>query len=42
MTTNKKLLAWVNEVADLCHPESIHWCDGSEEENQKLLDETAG
>lgn len=39
MTSNKKLLAWVDEVAELCQPENIHWCDGSEEENQKLLDE---
>lgn len=39
MTNNQKLLAWVKEWADICQPSSIHWCDGSEEENQKLLDE---
>ena len=39
MTTNKKLLAWVEEWAQLCQPNSVHWCDGSEEENQRLLDE---
>jgi phosphoenolpyruvate carboxykinase (GTP) len=39
MTTNKKLLAWVDEVAKLCEPDNVHWCDGSEAENQKLLDE---
>lgn len=39
MTTNKKLLAWVDEVAKLCEPDSIYWCDGSEAENQRLLDE---
>ena len=39
MTTNKKLLAWVDEVAKLCGPDSIYWCDGSEAENQRLLDE---
>jgi len=39
MTTNKKLLAWVDEVAKLCTPDKVHWCDGSEAENQKLLDE---
>ena len=38
MTSNKKLTEWVKEWADLCQPDSIHWCDGSEEENQKLLD----
>lgn len=39
MTNNKKLLAWVDEWVELCQPDSVHWCDGSEEENQKLLDE---
>jgi phosphoenolpyruvate carboxykinase (GTP) len=35
-TTNKKLLAWVEEVAQLTRPESIHWCDGSAEEYEHL------
>lgn len=33
---NKKLSSWVNEMAALCKPQSIHWCDGTEEENDKL------
>ena len=37
MTSNEKLKVWVKEWADLCQPDAIHWCDGSEEENQKLL-----
>ena len=37
-TTNQKLISWVNEMADLCRPERIHWCDGSAEENQTLCD----
>ena len=37
-TANKKLLNWVNEIADLTQPESIHWCDGSDAENQALCD----
>ena len=39
MTTNKKLEAWVKEVADLCQPDQIYWCDGSQEENDRLLKE---
>lgn len=38
MTNHKKLKAWVEEWAELCQPDAIHWCDGSEEENQMLLD----
>jgi len=38
MTNHKKLMAWVQEWADWCQPDSVYWCDGSEEENQRLLD----
>jgi phosphoenolpyruvate carboxykinase (GTP) len=37
-TSNQKLLAWVDEVAKLCKPEKIHWCDGSTEEYNYLCD----
>lgn len=37
MTENKKLQEWVKEMADMCQPEEIYWCDGSEEENERLL-----
>ncbi len=37
MTNNKKLLKWVDEVAKLCKPDKIHWCDGSQEENDALI-----
>ncbi|MCJ7447566.1 MAG: phosphoenolpyruvate carboxykinase (GTP) [Bacteroidales bacterium] len=39
ITHHQKLTNWVNEWAELCQPEKIHWCDGSEAENQSLLDE---
>jgi phosphoenolpyruvate carboxykinase (GTP) len=39
MTKNQKLIDWVNEWAAWCEPKNIHWCDGSEEENQRLFDE---
>ena len=37
MTQNKKLQEWVKEMADMCQPDSIYWCNGSEKENDTLL-----
>ena len=41
-TKNQKLVSWVKEVAELCTPADIHWCDGSQEEYdsmaQRLVD----
>ena len=39
MTKNKKLQNWVEETAALCQPDSIYWCDGSQEENDRLCEE---
>ena len=36
ISTNSKLLAWVDEVARLTKPDSIHWCDGSQQEYDSL------
>ena len=38
MTTNKKLQEWVKKTAESCQPDKIHWCDGSQEELQRLID----
>jgi phosphoenolpyruvate carboxykinase (GTP) len=35
-TNNKKLLEWVEEVVALAKPDEVIWCDGSEEEWERL------
>jgi phosphoenolpyruvate carboxykinase (GTP) len=38
-THNGQLLKWIRETAELCQPDEIHMCDGSEKENQKLCND---
>jgi phosphoenolpyruvate carboxykinase (GTP) len=38
-TKNKRLLAWVQEVAELTTPDRIQWCDGSDAEWDRLTQE---
>jgi phosphoenolpyruvate carboxykinase (GTP) len=37
-TSHARLLGWIASVAELTQPESIHWCDGSDDEWRKLTD----
>jgi len=34
---NKQLASWVDDVARMCHPDRVHWCDGSEDEYKAML-----
>ena len=36
---NRALQKWVDEVTALCRPDRVHWCDGSQEEYDRLLAE---
>jgi phosphoenolpyruvate carboxykinase (GTP) len=38
-TANARLLRWVEEMAELCGPAAVHWCDGSEAEAAGLFAE---
>ncbi len=38
LTSHPKVLSWVAEMSELCRPEKIHWCDGSNGENEALCE----
>ena len=29
---------WVDEMAAVLRPDRVHWCDGSEAENERLIE----
>jgi phosphoenolpyruvate carboxykinase (GTP) len=37
MTKNQALAQWIAEVTALTQPDNVHWCDGSEQENELLV-----
>ena len=37
MSKNEKLSAWVQKIEELCKPDTVHWCDGSDAENNRLI-----
>ncbi len=37
--TNQAVLDWAQDVAKLTQPENVFWCDGSEDENDFLLEQ---
>ncbi len=38
-TSNQKLENWVNDVASMTNPDSIYWCDGTQDEYEGFIKE---
>ena len=41
-TRNPALIAWINSQIQLCQPDQVHWCDGSEAERAALTEQAVG
>jgi phosphoenolpyruvate carboxykinase (GTP) len=36
-TKHAKLLAWVDEITKMTQPDSVHWCDGTKAEYDRVM-----
>jgi phosphoenolpyruvate carboxykinase (GTP) len=36
-TRHARVVAWVNEIAALCQPTAVEWCDGSQAEYERIV-----
>jgi phosphoenolpyruvate carboxykinase (GTP) len=34
---NERLNRWIKEIAEMCRPDSIYWCDGTKEEYDRMM-----
>jgi phosphoenolpyruvate carboxykinase (GTP) len=39
VTSNEQLKQWVEEITALTRPDKVHWCTGSADENQQLIED---
>lgn len=42
MVNNKKLIEWVNVMAEMCCPDSVYWCNGTDEEYNEMAGKLVG
>jgi phosphoenolpyruvate carboxykinase (GTP) len=38
-TQNPHLTSWIEQMGEMCRPDKVVWCDGSEEEKKRLTEE---
>jgi phosphoenolpyruvate carboxykinase (GTP) len=38
LPANTHVQQWVKDVVALCQPDNVYWCDGSEDERERLTE----